>query len=137
MRYRLRHDKLRQALARRRISQNRWAQMLGLSKSHLSMLVNGQRPYPEASTRRKLQEGLGVRLDELFELEHDEYPQPERNLMESLLQDVRHGWRALRARPLFVSIIVLTLSIGIGATAAMYSAHRQATSRSPTLSALI
>ena len=103
------------------MSQNRWAQMLGLSKSHLSMLVNGQRPYPEASTRRKLQEGLGVRLDELFEVEHDEYPQPRRNLMESLLQDIRHGWRALRARPSFVSIIVVTLSIGIGATTAMYS----------------
>lgn len=121
MRYRLRNDRLRRELARRQISQNRWAQMLGLSKSHLSMLVNGQRPYPEEATRRKLQEGLGVRLDELFDLEHDQNPQPEHNLMESLLQDVRHGWRALRARPLFVSVIVLTLSVGIGATTALYS----------------
>ena len=121
MRYRLRHDRLRRELAKQRISQNRWAQKFGLSKSHLSMLVNGQRPYPEASTRRKLQEGLGVRLDELFDIEQRASPRPESNLMEQLLQDIRHGWRALRARPLFVSIIVLTLSIGIGATTAMYS----------------
>ncbi len=85
------------------------------------MLVNGQRPYPEETTRRKLQEGLGVRLEDLFELEPDAHSPPENNLMESLLQDLRHAWRALRARPAFVAIIVVTLALGVGATTAMYS----------------
>ncbi len=58
--------RLRQLLARSRLSQNNWARRLGLDKGHFSQLVNGKRPYPAASTRRKLMEGLGVPFEELF-----------------------------------------------------------------------
>lgn len=41
-------------------------------------------------------------------------------LLEALLQDVRYGWRSVRARPGFAAAIVLTLGIGVGANTAMF-----------------
>ena len=39
----------------------------------------------------------------------------------SLLQDVRFAFRTLRRRPLFTTVTLLTLGLGIGATTAMFS----------------
>jgi predicted permease len=44
-----------------------------------------------------------------------------RNTMYSLVQDLRHAFRNLRARPLFTAIAALTLGLGIGSTTTIYS----------------
>lgn len=64
---RLKAERLARELRRKRLSQNAWARRLGLSSSHLSMLLSGQRPFPTRRTRQKLLKGLDLEFDDLFE----------------------------------------------------------------------
>ena len=71
MRVRLNQKRLIDVLSQSRLSQNHWAMKLGLSRGHLSDLVNGKHPYPSPQTRHKLLEGLGLTFEELFHVETD------------------------------------------------------------------
>ena len=73
MRVRLRLDRLLEELGKRNKSQNHWAITLGLSRGHLSELINGKHPYPTAKTREKLVIGLGLAFEDIFELEPDSH----------------------------------------------------------------
>lgn len=150
IRARLKHERLAQEIRRGKLSQNRWAQKLGINRGHLSQLVRGRRPFPKAETRARLLEGLNLSFDDLFE--YVPYPtdparsshsrltaQPSPNAgrvpprapdsariglesrAASLIKDCREACRRLAAKPGYSLVALLTLAIGIGASSAIYT----------------
>ncbi|NKB87820.1 MAG: FtsX-like permease family protein [Acidobacteria bacterium] len=136
-RYRLKNHQLAAELAKKRHSQNRWADVLGVGRAHLSLLVNGKRPYPSEDTRRKLLQGLDVPFSTLFEIEevpmpgsdrprhHAWMPRPEPPgivmPLESTFQEIRYALRTIVLRPMFSLIVVVMLALGIAGNSAMFS----------------
>jgi len=74
------------------------------------------------SERRVEQVGLPVRCGGAFF--HAAWLRWDRWRLEMLLQDVKYAIRTLRKKPAFAAVTVLTLAIGIGANAAIFSAVR-------------
>jgi predicted permease len=136
-RYRLKHHQLAAELAKKRHSQNRWADVLDVGRGHLSLLVNGKRPYPSDDTRKKLLRGLDVPFSTLFEIEDVPIPGGTRPRhlswlqraepagiampLESTFQEVRFAFRTLVNRPLFSGVVIVMLALGIAGNSAMFS----------------
>ncbi len=137
MRIRLKHHRLAAHLARSRMSQNRWAQKLGLHKGHLSRLTNGQRPYPGPETRERLLNGLGLAFEELFEIEGAPPPRTRwqrvgyklrraasqwtPSLTRGWTGDVRQTVRALKRQPVYAALVMATIALGVGANTAIFT----------------
>jgi transcriptional regulator with XRE-family HTH domain len=68
MKVRLKHERLAAELARKHLSLRGWARRLDLKSGHISQLANGKRKFPDPETRRKLQDGLSLEFDDLFEV---------------------------------------------------------------------
>lgn len=76
MKVRLKKERLEHYLAVRNLNYNAFARTSGLTRSHLSQIVNGRRA-PSASVRDKIlnavaQREPGVKFQDLFELLDDE-----------------------------------------------------------------
>ena len=148
MRVRLKFERLAEEMAKSRLTTNGWARRLGLSSGHLSQLANGRRLHPNAKTREKLLDGLGLDFEDLFEIESP--PEPEapsadgagfsdrgspqplaRNLprrkesaVSSFLsvpfREAALAARALIRRPGYSLAVVLNLALGLGVTLALF-----------------
>jgi putative ABC transport system permease protein len=115
--------------------------MWGNVRSTLRNLRHGQqveadldeeiRSYIEAVTEEKIARGLSaeearrIALAESGGMEQVKQAvrdQRASTVAESIVQDVRYGWRQMRHNPAFAWTTVITLGLGIGATTAIFSA---------------
>src|SRR5690349_4156922 len=86
--------------------------------------------YIEITTEEYIAQSMGVdearraaqrKLGNLTRIREEVYEMNTATFLESTLQDVRHSIRMLGLNPAFSLTAVLTLALGIGATAAIFS----------------
>jgi hypothetical protein len=88
-------------------------------QSYFALLVDRyvERGMPVADAQRQAR----VDMDGLERIKEEARDVRVGNLIESVIQDVRYGWRSLMKNPSFSAIAIVTLALGIGVNTAIFS----------------
>ena len=133
-RIRLRRRRLARALTRKSLTQNGWARRIGISSSHLSMLLSGERRYPNQNTRSKLLAVLDLDSEALFVREEPMKGWPMKGLRMApskvITRTLRHFLNVVNLKPSLQSLwrkpglsllLIGILALGMGASIAIFS----------------